>query len=107
MQTVERRTSRRARLEPLFCNKHIAGTAYLAEVIDVAEDGLLLRTTIEPHAQPESFAIELDVPGNPTKLWLWCTSVRKDGNRQAVKLIGTELFDRACLAQLVRWRSSH
>jgi hypothetical protein len=104
MQTSDRRTSRRARLEPLFCNKHVRGAPYLAEVVDLSTDGLLLRTTIEPENQPESFAIELDVPGNPTKLWLWARTVRRQGDHQAVELVGTELFDRACLAQLVRWR---
>jgi hypothetical protein len=92
-------------MEPVFCNKYIDGMPYLAEILDISKDGLLLRTTIEPHTHQTSFAIELEFPGNPTKLWLWARSVRKSGNHQAVTLVGTELFDRACLAQLVRWRS--
>lgn len=103
--TEDRRRSARARL-PLFCNKHVEGTPYLAEVVDVSPTGLLLRTTIEPAGQPDRFTVELDVPGNPTRLWLWARTVRRDGDLQAVELLGTELFDRASLAQLVRWRAS-
>ncbi len=102
---LERRSSNRARLEPLFCNKYIDGLPYLAEVVDLSEAGLLLRTTIEPEKQPECFSIELDVPGNPTRMWLWARTVRRERGLQAVELVGTELFDRASLAQLVRWRA--
>ncbi len=105
METHERRRSNRARLEPLLCNKYIDGMPYLAEVVDLSATGLLLRTTIEPTRQPDGFSIELDVPGNPTRLWLWGRTVRREGGYQAIELVGTELFDRASLAQLVRWRA--
>jgi hypothetical protein len=109
MEAHERRRSSRARLEPLFCNKYIDGMPYLAEVVDVSPTGILLRTTIEPVRQPDcfsgSFSIELDVPGNPIRLWLWGRTVRREGQYHAIELLGTELFDRASLAQLVRWRA--
>lgn len=101
----DRRRARRARLDgALYCNKHVGGQPYLAEIVDVAPDGLLLRTTVEPRNLDDHFAIELDVPGNPSKLWLWGRTVRREGDLQAIELVGTDLFDRACLAQLVRWR---
>lgn len=103
---AERRSSPRARLESLYCNKHTDGMAYLAEIVDVSPRGLLLRTTLEPSSERASFAIELEVPGNPTKLWLWARTVRREGDLHAVELVGTELFDRACLEQLVRWRAA-
>lgn len=103
----ERRSSNRARLEPIFCNKYVDGLPYLAKIVDVSEEGLLLRTTIEPEKYAECFSIELQVPGNPTTLWLWARTVRRTNGEHAVRLIGTELFDRASLAQLVRWRAAH
>lgn len=103
---TERRRTHRAHLGPLFCNKYIEGIPYLAEVVDLSPTGLLLRTTIEPDcSSASSFSIELDVPGNPTRLWLWGRTVRQGGGYHAIELIGTELFDRASLAQLVRWRA--
>jgi hypothetical protein len=99
---MDRRIAPRVRV-PLLCNKHLEGTPYLAEVMDLSEDGLLLRTTIEPERQPEHFTLEVGVPGNPQRLWLWARSVRRLGAMQAVRLVGVELFDRAVLAQLVRW----
>jgi hypothetical protein len=102
---MDRRTAPRARV-PLLCNKHVEGTPYLAEVVDLSEDGLLLRTTIEPKNQAEHFTLEVGVPGNPQRLWLWARVVRRFGAMQAVKLVGVELFDRAVLAQLVRWHLS-
>ena len=105
MENTDRRKTGRARLQPLFCNKYIDGMPYLAEIVDLSPTGLLLRTTIEPSRQPDCFSIELDVPGNPTRLWLWGRTVRRDGDQHAIELFGTELFDRAYLAQLVRWRA--
>lgn len=106
MHVEDRRRSPRASIgAPLLCNKHANGHPYLAEIVDVAADGLLLRTTVEPKNLGDHFAIEVDVPGNPNKLWLWARSVRRMGDLQAIELVGTDLFDRACLAQLVRWRA--
>jgi hypothetical protein len=103
---ADRRKAPRARVDglPLFCNKHANGHPYLAEIVDVGRDGLLLRTTAEPTNLADHFAIELEVPGNPNKLWLWARTVRKMDDLHAIELVGTDLFDRACLAQLVRWR---
>lgn len=103
---LERRGSNRARLEPLFCNRYIDGIPYLAEVVDLSPNGLRLRSLIEPKKDVGCFSIELHVPGNPTTMWLWARTVRRDNEHHAVELIGTELFDRASLAQLVRWRAA-
>lgn len=76
----------------------------MAEVVDVAPDGLLLRTATAPEDLAPSGSIELKIPGNPNTLWLWARTVRHVGDLRAVELVGTDLLDRACLAQLVRWR---
>jgi hypothetical protein len=107
---IERRSTNRARLEPLFCQKYVDGVPHLVEVLDLSPNGLLLRTP-RAHGQPECFSIALDVPGNPTTLWLWARTVRRSFLRsgtseEAVELLGTELFDRASLSQLVRWRAA-
>ena len=102
---MDRRSSLRGTPNvPVWVNKYIDGYPYLAELLDVSSEGLLLRTTLEPErAQPESFAVEVGVPGTAHRLWLWAKSVRRGAGRQAVQLVGTELFDRAYLNQLVRW----
>ncbi|CAN5549780.1 hypothetical protein BH09MYX1_BH09MYX1_65160 [soil metagenome] len=89
----------------VWVNKYIDGYPYLAELLDISGSGLLLRTTLEPdvEAQPDSFTVEVGVPGTAHRLWLWAKNVRRDAGVQAVKLVGTELFDRAYLEQLVRW----
>ena len=95
----------------LFCQKFIDGVPQLAEVVDLSPNGLLLRTPRAGHKKSDRFSIALDVPGNPTRLWLWARTVRRGhmgtSVEEAVELIGTELFDRASLAQLVRWRATH
>jgi hypothetical protein len=106
MGTIDRRTALRGSPNvQVWVNKYIDGYPYLAELVDVSGSGLLLRTTVEPDAQPDSFAVEVGVPGTTHRLWLWARSVRRDVSQraQAVKLVGTELFDRAYLEQLVRW----
>ena len=104
MANMERRTSLRGSPNVrVWVNKYIEGYPHLAELIDVSATGLLLRTTVEPDVQPQSFTVEVGVPGTTHRLWLWARSVRRDARRQAVELVGIELLDRAYLQQLVRW----
>ena len=104
MGTIDRRTSLRGSPNVrVWVNKYIEGYPHLAELIDVSATGLLLRTTVEPDVQPQSFTVEVGVPGTTHRLWLWARSVRRDARRQAVELVGIELLDRAYLQQLVRW----
>ena len=101
---MDRRQAARARLSvPFWVNKYIDGYPHLAELEDVSEDGILLRTTCEPSRQEDFCSLEVGVAGSPRRMWLWARNVRRVGNRQALRLVGTELFDRAYLKQLVRW----
>jgi hypothetical protein len=100
----DRRVSVRARLvKPLWLNKFIEGHPYLAELIDLSEEGLLIRTIREPLNQEDSFPLELGVPGTPHRMWLWARSVRRVGATQAVQISYADMLERAQLRQLVRW----
>ncbi len=104
---VERRISLRARLaKPLWLNKYIEGHPYLAELIDLSEEGLLLRLIREPLNQEDSFPLEFGVPGTPQRMWLWARSIRRVGQTQAVQIAYADMLERAQLRQLVRWNSS-
>jgi hypothetical protein len=103
---MERRIETRARvLAPIWLNKHIGGFPYLAELMDISPEGLRIRTTLEPNVDVDSFCVELGIPGMANRIWLWARRVRRDGKYEALRLLGTELFDRAYLMQLTRWHA--
>jgi len=105
--SFERRVSVRARLaKPLWLNKYIEGHPYLSELLDVSEDGLLIRVIREPLNQEDSFPLELGVPGTPHRMWLWARSVRRVGETQAVRVSYADMLERAQLRQLVRWNAA-
>jgi hypothetical protein len=104
---MERRVSLRARLaKPLWLNKYIEGHPYLAELIDLSEEGLLIHTIREPLNQEDSFPLELGVPGTAHRMWLWARSVRRVGATQAVRVSYADMLERAQLRQLVRWNAA-
>ena len=92
-------------LTPIWLNKHVGGFPYLAELVDVSPDGMRIRTTLEPDTDVASFSLEFGIPGLDKQVWLWARRVRREGKFEGLQLLGTELFDRACLAQLVRLHS--
>jgi hypothetical protein len=103
---MERRIAPRARLgSPFWLNKYIDGYPHLAELVELSEEGMLLRTIREPLTRDGTFALELGIPGNPHRLWLWTEHVRQMGPLQAVRVHYADLFERALLRQLVRWSS--
>ncbi len=103
---AERRSSTRARLvKPLWLNKYIEGHPYLAELIDLSDEGLLIRIIREPLNQEDSFSLELGVPGTAQRMWLWARSVRRVGDTQAVQISYADMLERARLRQLVRWNA--
>jgi hypothetical protein len=99
---IETRTSV---LAPIWLNKHVGGFPYLAELVDLSPDGMRIRTTLEPEVDVESFSLEFGIPGMANQVWLWARRVRREGKFEGLQLLGTELLDRAYLAQLVRWHS--
>lgn len=90
---------------PIWLNKYIEGFPYVAELIDISSEGMRIRTTLEPNVDVDSFSVELGVPGMSNRIWLWAKRVRRVGKVEALKFMGTELFDRAYLSQLARWHS--
>lgn len=102
----DRRIETRAHVAmPIWLNKYIEGFPYVAELVDISADGMRIRTTLEPNVDVDSFSVELGVPGMSNRIWLWAKRVRREGKYEALKLMGTELFDRAYLTQLTRWHA--
>ena len=101
---MERRLNPRARLStPFWLNKYLDGYPHLAELVEVSEEGMLIRTIREPSNPKNTFALELGIPGNPHRLWIWTECVRRVGALQALRVHYADLFERAQLRQLVRW----
>jgi endonuclease/exonuclease/phosphatase family metal-dependent hydrolase len=105
---TERRVSTRARLmgRSLWLNKHVDGFPYLAEVVEVSENGMLLRTIREPSNPQRTFTLEFEIPGSSHRMWLWAELVRSSGSLQAVRIHHADLLERAQLRQLVRWNAA-
>ena len=105
---MERRVSARARLgdRSLWLNKYVDGYPHLAEVVEVSESGLLIRTILEPSNREKAFTLEFEIPGSQHRMWLWGELVRSSGSIQAVRIHHADLLERAQLRQLVRWNAA-
>ncbi len=105
---MERRVSLRAKLgQTLWLNKYVEGFPHLAELMEVSDSGLVIRTTLEPSTRETTFALELGIPGTMHRMWLWTELVRKKGEKlQALRILHADLLERAQLRQLVRWNSA-
>lgn len=105
---MDRRVSRRARLgdRTLWLNKYVAGYPCLAEVLEVSDEGLLIRTIREPSNREKGFTLEFEIPGSQHRMWLWAELVRSEGTLQALRITHADLLERAQLRQLVRWREA-
>jgi len=106
--TDDRRTTLRARLgeRSLLLNKYVDGYPHLAELLDVSESGMLIRTIREPWNHDSTFALELGIPGSAHRMWLWAEVVRRSGTLQAIRIVHADLLERAQLRQLVRWNAA-
>ncbi len=101
---MERRVSLRAKLgQSLWLNKYVEGFPHLAELVEVSDSGLLIRTIREPSNRETTFTLELGIPGAAQRLWLRTELVRKSENVQALRIVYADLLERAQLRQLVRW----
>ena len=105
---MDRRVSPRARLgeQTLWLNKHIGGFPHMAELLEVSDGGMLIRTIREPSNRETTFTLELEIPGSHHRMWLWAELVRSEGNVQALRIVHADLLERAQLRQLVRWRAA-
>jgi len=101
---VERRVSLRAKLDQtLWLNKYVEGFPHLAELVEVSDSGLVIRTIREPSTRDTTFALELGIPGSAHRTWMWAELVRKSEKLQALRILHADLLERAQLRQLVRW----
>jgi hypothetical protein len=104
---MERRVSLRAKLgQTLWLNKYLEGFPHLAELLEVSDSGLVIRTIREPSTRESTFALELGIPGSMHRIWLWTELVRKSDKIQALRIVHADLLERAQLRQLVRWNSA-
>jgi len=104
---MERRHALRAKLgQPVWLNKYVEGFPHLAELVEVSESGLLIRTIREPSNREGTFTLELSIPGSTHRMWLWAEKIRDVGNLQAVRIVHADLLERAALRQLARWSSA-
>jgi hypothetical protein len=107
ISAMERRIVPRARLgQTLWLNKYLDGFPHLAEVVELSEEGMVIRTILEPSSRETTFTLELGIPGSAHRLWLWAECVRRMGTLQALQIRYAELLDRAQIRQLVRWSSA-
>jgi hypothetical protein len=104
---MERRTSLRAKLgQSLWLNKFVEGCPHLAELVEVSDGGLVIRTIHEPSNRVSTFTLELSIPGSTHRMWLWAEKIRNVGKLQAVRIVHADLLERAALRQLARWHSA-
>jgi hypothetical protein len=106
---MDRRINPRARLihtQTLWLNKYLEGFPHLAQVVELSEDGMLIRTIHEPLNRENTFTLELGIPGSAHRLWLRAERVRQMGAHQALRISYAALLDRAQLRQLVRWSAA-
>ena len=104
---MDRRTSLRAKLgQSLWLNKYIEGHPHLAELVEVSDGGLVIRTIHEPSNRATTFTLELSIPGSTHRMWLWAERIRTMGKLQAVRIAHADLLERAALRQLARWHSA-
>lgn len=98
---AERRDDTRRPVDLMF-NKYIDGRPYLCQALNICVGGLLARTFCEPERQPESFAVELRLPGQDHSTWLWARSVRRDETGQALAFMALGDRDKAALEREIR-----
>ncbi len=82
-----RRQSPRKQFD-VFFNKYLDGHPYLCRAVDLSPDGMMAVTHVEPTVQNDSFPVEIRFPGEPSSLWLWARTVRREGERQAMEFLG-------------------
>ena len=96
----DRRRERRARGVAVFANKYLDGTPHLIELLDVSSDGLLVRRFLEPEHASDTFALQLFIGGFTS--WAWARRVWRDGDREAMRIVSSDPFDRARIRKFLR-----
>jgi hypothetical protein len=98
---TDRRSSGRRPLA-LFFNKYIDGHPQLCRVTDLSRSGLSAVRIGGPEQMPESFAIELRLPGDAQVIWAWARAVWRHGRREAVEFLALEREDARRIERFLR-----
>ena len=86
--------------ERVFANKYIEGIPHVVELLDISDGGVLLRRILEPSSPVETYPLELCIDN--VTLWAWTRRVWRRGNREALRIVSADPFDRAKLRKLIR-----
>jgi hypothetical protein len=96
----DRRRDSRTRFGGIFANKYIDGIPHIVELIDVSSSGIHVRRILEPESPRETYPLELCIGG--VTLWAWTRRVWRSGNREALRIVCADPFDRARLRKFLR-----
>jgi hypothetical protein len=97
---MERRKARRARFGTIFLNKYVDGFPHLVKLVNVSAGGMLVRKLHEPDVDREDFALELGVPGQSERMWLWTWRVWETRELTALRF-GMGAVDRIRLMRML------
>jgi hypothetical protein len=97
---LENRRHERVWMQGIFANKFIDGIPHTVEVLDASAGGLRVRKILEPDTTSETFPLELCIAGH--RFFAWTRRVWSKGDREALRIVGTDPLDRARLRKFLR-----
>jgi len=97
---TERRSSARRPVD-MIVNQYIDGYPYACRAQDISSGGILLRRPHEPLHTMKSYAVEIGVPGQEDRIWVWARVAWARGDRQALRFLGMGPADREMLDRLI------
>ena len=97
---TERRSSARSPVD-ILVNKYIDGYPYACRAQDISSGGMLIHRPHEPLHTMKSYAIEIGVPGQDERIWVWARVAWTRGRAQALRFMGMGDTDRVMLDQLI------
>lgn len=97
---MERRSSKRTRID-LMINKYIDGYPYACHAVDISKGGVLVERIREPKHDRKFYPVEIGIPGQADRVWVWARQVRSEGRRQALRFVAMDPFDQLLLDQYI------
>ncbi len=97
---TERRSSTRSPVD-IIVNKYIDGYPYACRAHDISSGGIRIQRPHEPLHTMKSYAIEIGVPGQEERIWVWARVAWTCGPTQALRFLGMGELDRSMLEQLI------
>lgn len=98
---TDRRNGRRRNI-PILFNQYVDGQPHLCQVTDLSRTGLSALRLGGPERAPESFALELRLPGDGQVIWAWARRVWRRGRREAVEFVALAPSDARRLDRFLR-----